>query len=95
MHDAKGTMPRIAMLLEEVRELLTPARSAKPANLTKRQCEFLRLVSHTENWPYRYIAVLLGVELCSVHDMRRRLFGKLHVHSRLEMVRKVESWRLE
>ncbi len=59
-----------------------------------RELVFLRHVRHPEGWPYRYIAVLMDIKLCTLHYMRAKLFAKLNVPCRTALALKVRDWPL-
>jgi DNA-binding CsgD family transcriptional regulator len=66
-----------------------PARSSSPeiAQLSERERQVLQLLAQGKI--YKEIADLLGVSQNTVHSYIRRVYEKLHVHSKMEAVAKL------
>lgn len=72
-----------------------PSTAPDLTDFTARELEFLRLVRKPDTWSYNYIAALMGMRLPTLHYMRRKLFAKLQVNSRIALVIKVRDWPLD
>lgn len=78
------------LLLESVAPELPPtAPLTALEGLDERDLELIRLVCHPANWPYSYIAVRMHLTLPTVHRIRGKVFKRLGVRSRIDLVRRV------
>ena len=85
--DAVFTPGLAGLVLGEFRRLATITPPAGPAapRLTERETEVLRLVA--KGVSYREIAERLGLSHRTVQNHVQNTLGKLHLHSRVELVR--------
>lgn len=85
-------------MLDQISEQGAPKAEPDPTpvlnDFTAREMEFLRLVRHSDCWPYTYIAARMGLKLPTLHYMRRKLFVKLGVNGRTALTLKVRDWTL-
>ena len=100
---AEDRYERVRSLLTECVYLLNTGNGQPPPTVAPgpdlsafepRELVFLSHVRHPQGWPYRYIAVLMDIKLCTLHYMRAKLFAKLNVPCRTALALKVRDWPL-
>jgi two-component system, NarL family, nitrate/nitrite response regulator NarL len=74
-------------LIRESRPSLPPAAGPQPAALSPREQEIVRLIAR--GLPNKAIASTLDISLWTVATYVRRIYGKMAVNSRAEMVARV------
>jgi DNA-binding NarL/FixJ family response regulator len=75
-----------------VQSLQQPKATPKPAEqLSKRENEVLALLA--QGYLYKEIADALGIGLETVNTYIRRIYEKLHVHSRAQAVARITNWQ--
>jgi DNA-binding NarL/FixJ family response regulator len=84
-----GGSPMTSSVARQVVRSFQPARSgsAEIAQLSERERQVLQLLAQGKI--YKEIADLLGVSQNTVHSYIRRVYEKLHVHSKMEAVAKL------
>ena len=78
--------PHIARRVVEYLSKTQKKSPADPAQLTPGQIKFLEELS--EGYSYKEIADHLGITMHGVRNYIRRIYDKLHVHSKVEAVNK-------
>jgi DNA-binding NarL/FixJ family response regulator len=75
-----------------VQSLQQPKAAPKPAEeLSKRENEVLALLA--QGYLYKEIADTLGIGMETVNTYIRRIYEKLHVHSRAQAVARISNWQ--
>jgi DNA-binding NarL/FixJ family response regulator len=95
VRDARaGASPMNGHIARKVVEAFrdSPGTAAQVASLSPRETEILRLLAR--GYLYKEIAGLLGISAFTVNNLIRRVYEKLHVHSRGQAVAKLSRAQL-